>query len=76
MGSRRGAQALRTLLAASNPMTSSLGPSATIFPLSMTTVPDAIWFGRPWSFVMKGQFDALLYALLTAGVFGWMWPVA
>ncbi len=42
----------------------------------MAAVQDAIWFGRPWSFVMKGQFDALLYALLTAGVFGWLWPVA
>lgn len=37
-------------------------------------VPDAIWFGRPWSAVAKLLFDALVYALLTAGVFGWLWP--
>ena len=38
------------------------------------TVPDAIWFGRPWSAIGKNLFDALMYGLLTAGVFGWLWP--
>ena len=38
------------------------------------TIPDAIWFGRPWSVVVKGLLDALLYGLLTAGFFGWAWP--
>ena len=38
------------------------------------TVPDAIWFGRPWSGIVKGLLDALLYAVLTAGFFGWLWP--
>ena len=38
------------------------------------TVPDAIWFGRPWSGIVKGLGDALVYALLTAGFFGWLWP--
>jgi hypothetical protein len=38
------------------------------------TVPDAIWFGRPWSGVVKGLLDALAYGLLTAGFFGWLWP--
>ena len=37
-------------------------------------IPEAIWFGRPWSAVVKNLLDALLYALLTAGVFGWLWP--
>jgi hypothetical protein len=35
---------------------------------------DAIWFGRKWSTVLKYNVDALIYALLTAGVFGWLWP--
>ncbi|NNF62048.1 MAG: hypothetical protein HKO55_09595 [Gammaproteobacteria bacterium] len=35
---------------------------------------DCIWFGRPWSTAFKSVFDALVYALLTAGVFGWLWP--
>ena len=38
------------------------------------TVPDAIWFGRPWSGIGKGLLDALAYGLLTAGFFGWLWP--
>lgn len=38
------------------------------------TVPDAIWFGRPWSAIGKNLFDALIYGLLTAGIFAWLWP--
>jgi hypothetical protein len=38
------------------------------------TIPDAIWFGRPWSSVVKGLLDSLVFALLTAGFFGWSWP--
>ena len=38
------------------------------------TVPEAIWFGRPWSKISKGFGDALIYALLTGGSFGWLWP--
>ena len=36
-------------------------------------IQDSIWFGRPWSSVSKSVFDALVYALVTAGVFGWLW---
>lgn len=37
-------------------------------------VTDGIWFGKPWSSVFKHLADALLYGLLTAGTFGWLWP--
>jgi len=37
-------------------------------------IPLAVWFGRPWSAVVKDLADALIYGLLTAGVFGWLWP--
>lgn len=33
-----------------------------------------IWFGMPWGTAIKHIADALLYALLTAGVFAWQWP--
>lgn len=35
---------------------------------------DSIWRGQPWSVTVKAIFDGLLYALLTAGTFGWLWP--
>ena len=37
-------------------------------------VPEAIWFGRTWSSVLKTMASALLYGCLTAGTFGWLWP--
>ncbi|MGH7658134.1 MAG: hypothetical protein ACREL6_07850, partial [Gemmatimonadales bacterium] len=39
-----------------------------------SAISDAIWFGRPWSYTFKHVLDALLYGLLTGGVFGWLWP--
>ncbi len=35
---------------------------------------ESIWFKKKWSTTIKNTFDALVYALLTAGVFGWLWP--
>lgn len=40
---------------------------------SFATVQDAIWFGKPWNHVWKNMADGLLYALFTAGIFGWQW---
>jgi len=37
-------------------------------------ISSGIWLGRPWPVVIKESFDGLVYALLTAGVFGWLWP--
>jgi hypothetical protein len=34
----------------------------------------SIWYGRKWSTTTKSLIDALIYALLSAGVFGWLWP--
>lgn len=36
--------------------------------------PESIWFARPWKSFFLGAFDGLLYALVTAGAFGWLWP--
>ena len=44
-------------------LTYALGPLANV-----------IWKGYPWSFVLKEAIDGLIYALLTAGTFGWLWP--
>ena len=37
-------------------------------------IPQSIWMGKPWSITWKDVFDGLLYGLVTAGVFGWLWP--
>jgi hypothetical protein len=34
----------------------------------------AIWYKRSCSISIKYTVDGLIYGLLTAGVFGWLWP--
>ena len=34
----------------------------------------SIWYHRPWSTTFKTMLDGLIYAVLTAGAFGWLWP--
>ena len=36
----------------------------------------SIWYRRAWSTTLKATVDGAIYALLTAGTFGWLWPVA
>ena len=38
------------------------------------TIANSIWKGQTWSMTIKEAFDGLVYALLTAGTFGWLWP--
>ena len=33
-----------------------------------------IWYRRSWVVTLKSTIDGLLYALVTAGIFGWLWP--
>ena len=35
---------------------------------------NSIWYHRSWSATLKSMFDGLIYALVTAGTFGWLWP--
>lgn len=35
---------------------------------------ESIWYQRKLSTTIKNNFDGLVYALFTAGVFGWLWP--
>ncbi len=35
---------------------------------------NSIWYKRAWSATLKSTIDGLVYALLTAGIFGWLWP--
>ncbi len=33
-----------------------------------------IWYHRSLAITVKATIDGLLYALLTGGAFGWLWP--
>jgi hypothetical protein len=35
---------------------------------------NGIWKGQPWSVTLKEVIDGLVYGLLTAFTFGWLWP--
>lgn len=40
---------------------------------SLALLHESIWYKRSWVRTFKSVFDGLVYALLTAGVFGWLW---
>lgn len=40
----------------------------------LAEIPASIWFQRSWGTTARNLFDALVFALLTAGTFGWLWP--
>ena len=41
---------------------------------SLALWQSSIWYGRRWTTTLKTNVDGLIYGLLTAGVFGWLWP--
>ncbi len=41
-----------------------------------THATDPIWKGEKWGTAFKHFADGLVYGLLTAGAFGWLWPKA
>jgi hypothetical protein len=47
----------------------------TAFTCYAMALPQAsIWFKRSWGTTLRSMMDGLIYASLTAGVFGWLWP--
>jgi len=40
----------------------------------LALLQNSIWYKRNWGATLKSVFDALVYWLLTAGAFGWLWP--
>lgn len=41
---------------------------------SLALLQGSIWYGRSWGYTLKSMFDGLVYAALTGGAFGWLWP--
>ncbi len=48
--------------------------TAAFLAYGLGNLSNSIWKGQPWSMTLKESFDGLVYALLTAGTFGWLWP--
>lgn len=40
----------------------------------LALMQNSIWYKRNWITTIKTMFDGLIYALFTAGIFGWLWP--
>lgn len=41
---------------------------------SLAILQASIWWGRKWGYTLRTMADGLVFALITAGVFGWLWP--
>jgi hypothetical protein len=41
---------------------------------SLALLQHSVWYRRNWGTTLLSVFDGLVYALLTAGTFGWLWP--
>ena len=41
---------------------------------SLAIFQNSIWYKRNWGATLRSVIDGFVYALLTAGTFGWLWP--
>jgi len=48
--------------------------TAAFLAYGLGNLSNGIWKGQPWSMTIKEVIDGLIYGLLTAGTFGWLWP--
>lgn len=53
-----------------------LAGTAAILGYAIGCFPDSIWKGVPWSTTAKFILGGVIYGLVTAGTFGWLWPDA
>ena len=50
--------------------------AAAILGYAASAIVDSIWKWQKWSITIKFIFDGLVYGLVTAATFGWLWPDA
>jgi len=43
---------------------------------SYAVIPYSIWFGHPWGICIRYLIDAIIYAVVVAATFAWLWPIA
>ena len=48
--------------------------TAAFLAYGLGNLSNGIWKGQPWGVTIKEAIDGLVYGLLTAGTFGWLWP--
>lgn len=48
--------------------------TAAILGYGVGQLHDSIWKGQPWGTTAKFVADGIVYGLVTAGTFGWLWP--
>ena len=53
-----------------------LTSSTAILGYAVGNMVDSIWKGVRWIITIKFIMDGIVYGLLTAGVFSWLWPAA
>jgi hypothetical protein len=41
---------------------------------SLALMQNSIWWKRSWGMTVRSMIDGLIYACMTAGAFGWLWP--
>jgi hypothetical protein len=52
----------------------SVAGAVAVAAYSFGQIPNAIWWGRPWRSALKEFGDGIVYAILTAASFAWLWP--
>ena len=48
--------------------------TAAFLAYGLGNLSNGIWKGQTWGATIKDVIDGLIYGLLTAGTFGWLWP--
>jgi hypothetical protein len=48
--------------------------TAAFLAYGLGNLSNGIWKGQKWSVTIKEVVDGLVFGLLTAGTFGWLWP--
>ena len=51
-----------------------LAGCAALIGYALALIQNSIWYKRKWSTTLKQIIDGLIYGLMTAGTFGWLWP--
>ncbi len=47
-----------------------------VFAYGLASIPESIWKGQSWKSTSRYILDGVIYGLVTAGTFGWLWPAA